>query len=328
VTAVAAGRVPAVEAHELTKSYPAAAGRGERGARGRRRERPTRVVLDRLDLRVDAGQIVALLGPNGAGKTTAVSILSTLVRPTSGRATVHGHDVVREADAVRRLIGVTGQFSAVDGLLTGRENLLLMTDLQRVDRATAVRRTDELLDRFDLVDAADSIPTTWSGGMRRKLDVAMTLVVPPRLLFLDEPTTGLDPRARRTVWEAVRAMVRAGTTVLLTTQYLEEADQLADRVVVLDSGRVVADDTPDALKRRVPGGHVRLSLSDGTERRVATDGSVAALRDLLNGLHTDGVAVSDVTVHRPDLDDVFLALTGRGAAEHTRPDLAAEELAS
>jgi ABC-2 type transport system ATP-binding protein len=303
------GDTPAVETIALTKAYPAPPAPDEKRRRGATAKE--KVVLDALDLRVDRGQVVALLGPNGAGKTTTVALLSTLIRPTSGRARVFGHDVVEDAAAVRRTIGVTGQFSAVDGLLSGRENLRLMADLQRLDTATATRRVDELLEQFDLVDAADALPSTWSGGMRRRLDLAMTLVVPPRLLFLDEPTTGLDPRGRRAVWAAVRALVDQGTTVLLTTQYLEEADHLADRVVVLDHGRVVADDSPQRLKQLVPGGHVQVSLADGTQRRVPTDGSVAALRELLGGLDADGVDVADITLHQPDLDDVFLALTGQ-----------------
>jgi ABC-2 type transport system ATP-binding protein len=289
-------------------------------------------VLDAVDLQVGQGQVVALLGPNGAGKTTMVNILSTLIRPTAGTARVMGHDVVREADAVRRLIGVTGQFSAVDDLLTGRENLTLMADLHHLPRAEGRSRLAELLETFELVESADRVPSTYSGGMRRRLDLAMTLIGRPTVIFLDEPTTGLDPRSRRTVWQIVRDHLRQGVTVLLTTQYLHEADELADRVVVLDAGRVVAEGTPDALKRQVPGGHVRVTFDSDeplvaaasalggradTEHRALTipvDGSVASLRAALDRLIPHESAVTDVRVHRPDLDDVFLALTGHAAA--------------
>jgi ABC-2 type transport system ATP-binding protein len=287
-------------------------------------------VLDIENLRVTQGEAVALLGPNGAGKTTMVNILATLIKPTSGTGRVLGHDVVHEADAVRRLIGVTGQFSAVDDLLTGRENLALMADLHHLPRAEGVSRTDELLETFELVEAADRVPPTYSGGMRRRLDLAMTLIGRPRVIFLDEPTTGLDPRSRRAVWEIVRGHLRQGVTILLTTQYLHEADELADRVVVLDSGRIVADGSPDALKRQVPGGHVRITFDTDEhlaaasalgsqadpEHRALTipiDGSVASLRGALDRLTPHESAVTDITVHRPDLDDVFLALTGHAA---------------
>ena len=291
-------------------------------------------VLDIENLQVGQGEAVALLGPNGAGKTTMVNILSTLITPTAGTGRVLGHDVVHEADAVRRLIGVTGQFSAVDDLLTGRENLALMADLHHLPRPLGRSRTDELLETFELVEAADRVPTTYSGGMRRRLDLAMTLIGRPKVIFLDEPTTGLDPRSRRTVWEIVRGHLREGVTILLTTQYLPEADELADRVVVLDAGRIVADGTPEALKRQVPGGHVRVTFDTDeglaaasalgsradSEHRALTipiDGSVASLRGALDRLGAHESAVTDVTVHRPDLDDVFLALTGHAAASST-----------
>jgi ABC-2 type transport system ATP-binding protein len=287
-------------------------------------------VLDIANLQVNRGEAVALLGPNGAGKTTLVNILSTLIKPTGGTGRVLGHDVVHEADAVRRLIGVTGQFSAVDDLLTGRENLALMAALHHLPRALGRSRTDDLLDTFELVEAADRLPVTYSGGMRRRLDLAMTLIGRPEVIFLDEPTTGLDPRSRRTVWEIVRGHLREGVTILLTTQYLHEADELADRVVVLDAGRIVADGTPDALKRQVPGGHVRVTFDTDehlaaasalgsqadTEHRALTipiDGSVASLRGALDRMGAHESTVTDITVHRPDLDDVFLALTGHAS---------------
>jgi ABC-2 type transport system ATP-binding protein len=264
-----------------------------------------------------------------------VNILSTLIQPTAGTGRVLGHDVVQEAGAVRGLIGVTGQFSAVDDLLTGRENLALMAALHHLPRAQGRSRAAELLETFELVEAADRAPTTYSGGMRRRLDLAMTLMGRPKVIFLDEPTTGLDPRSRRTVWEIVRGHLREGVTILLTTQYLHEADELADRVVVLDSGRVVADGTPDALKRQVPGGHVRVTFDsdeglaaaaaalgrppDSEHRAVSIpiDGSVASLRGALDLLTPFEAAVADITVHRPDLDDVFLALTGHSPAPST-----------
>ncbi|MFF1529185.1 ABC transporter ATP-binding protein [Cellulomonas sp. NPDC058312] len=216
--------------------------------RGLRKSYGDQLVLDGVDLAVRAGTVTALLGPNGAGKTTTVGILSTLLRPDGGTARVAGHDVVADPQAVRAAIGVTGQLSAVDDLLTGVENLRLMTQLHHLGRAAGRERTDALLARFDLTDAARKPVSTWSGGMRRKLDLAMTLVGSPAVVFLDEPTTGLDPRSRRTLWDEVRALVAAGTTILLTTQYLDEADHLADRVAVLDGGRVVAEGTPAELK--------------------------------------------------------------------------------
>src|SRR5579872_7161301 len=223
------------------------------------------VVLDSIDLDVAEGTIFALLGPNGAGKTTMIQILSTLISPDGGEVRVAGHDLVREPDAVRAAIGVTGQFSAVDALLTGEENLLLMADLYHLGRAQGRKRAAALLDRFDLADAARQRPATYSGGMRRRLDLAMTLVGDPRIIFLDEPTTGLDPRSRHTMWQIIRDLVAGGVTILLTTQYLEEADQLADRIALLDHGKLVAEGTPDELKRRIPGGHIRLQFADVRE---------------------------------------------------------------
>jgi ABC-2 type transport system ATP-binding protein len=291
------------------------------------------VVLDGVDLRIGEGEVFALLGPNGAGKTTTVRILSTLLPADAGTATVLGHDVRREADAVRAVIGVTGQFSAVDALLTGEENLLLMGRLLHLRPAERRARAAELLERFDLAEAARRTPATYSGGMTRRLDLAMTLMGRPRLIFLDEPTTGLDPRSRHTVWQIVRGLVADGVTVLLTTQYLEEADQLADRVAVLDRGHVVAEGTPEELKRRIPGAHIRLRFADtasldaaaralreGTRDdaelalRVPHDGGTRSLRDVLARLG-DGAAVADLSIHTPDLDDVFFALTGHPSKE-------------
>ncbi|GLI03875.1 ATP-binding cassette domain-containing protein [Phytohabitans aurantiacus] len=297
---------------------------------GLRRSYGDKVVLDGVDLDVDEGTIFALLGPNGVGKTTMVQILSTLIQPDAGELRVGGHDVVREPDAVRRAIGVTGQFSAVDGLLTGEENLAMMADLCHLDRVAARSRIELLLTDFDLVDAARKPVATYSGGMRRRLDLAMTLVGDPRIIFLDEPTTGLDPRSRRTMWHIIRDLVAGGVTIFLTTQYLEEADQLADRVAVLDHGTLVAQGTPAELKRLVPGGHVRLKLRDADEFeyavrvldppvrdpealavQVPSDGSVRSLRALLDRLDQSSIEVDELSVHLPDLDDVFLALTSR-----------------
>jgi ABC-2 type transport system ATP-binding protein len=290
------------------------------------------VVLEGLDLTVEQGSVFALLGPNGAGKTTMVRILSTLLEADHGTIRVAGHDVVREADAVRAAIGVTGQFSAIDDLLTGRENLALMADLHHLPRAPARERIDQLLERFDLVDAADRIAMTYSGGMRRRLDLAMTLIGAPEVIFLDEPTTGLDPRSRRTVWEIVGSLAGDGTTVFLTTQYLEEADRLADRVAILDKGRLVAEGTAQELKQRIPGGRIDVQFADtgaqlaaadalgipvahqgSPSLQIPTDGNVATLRRVLRDLDGAGVDVVDLAVHTPDLDDVFFALTGRGA---------------
>ncbi|OKJ91474.1 ATP-binding cassette domain-containing protein [Amycolatopsis sp. CB00013] len=298
-------------------------------ATGLRKSYGDKVVLDGIDLHVPSGTVFSLLGPNGAGKTTTVNILSTLVTPDAGGATIAGADLATDPDGVRAAIGLTGQFSAVDNLLTGEENLFLMADLHHLPRREGRKRAAELLERFELTDAAKKTPSTFSGGMRRKLDLAMTLIGDPKVIFLDEPTTGLDPRSRRTMWQIIRDLVDGGVTIFLTTQYLEEADQLADRVAVLDGGRIVALGTPDELKRRVPGGHMQLkfpdavSLRDATRvlrvstsddealaLRVPTDGTVAALRAVLDRLDDEAVAVDSLTVHTPDLDDVFLSLTG------------------
>jgi ABC-2 type transport system ATP-binding protein len=296
-------------------------------ASGLRKAYGDHVVLDGVDLAVAEGSIYALLGPNGAGKTTIVAILSTLLSADGGALRVAGYDPAREPDPVRSAIGVTGQFSAVDNLLTGRENLILMGDLNHLGRVEARRRADELLERFDLVEAARRPASTYSGGMRRRLDLAMTLVGDPRIIFLDEPTTGLDPRSRHTMWAIIRELVAGGVTVFLTTQYLDEADQLADRIAVLDRGLIVAEGTPDELKWLVGGGHIRLEFSDPLQveaaaralgadpgedltLQVPSDGSMDSLRDVLDRL--DGVTVERLSVHTPDLDDVFLALTGSG----------------
>jgi ABC-2 type transport system ATP-binding protein len=298
-------------------------------ATGLRRSFGDHVVLDGIDLDVPRGSVFSLLGANGAGKTTTVKILSTLIRADGGTARIAGHDLTAEPDAVRAAIGVTGQFSAVDNLLTGSENLALMADLHHLGRAAGRRRVAELLDQFDLVDAAKKPAATYSGGMRRRLDLAMTLVGTPQVIFLDEPTIGLDPRSRRGMWQIVRELVAGGVTVLLTTQYLEEADELADRVAVLDHGKIVAEGTADELKRRIPGGHILLRFagvrdlesaaravrqasrdSDALALRVPHDGSLRELKALLDRLDDNAVAVDSLSMHTPDLDDVFLALTG------------------
>jgi ABC-2 type transport system ATP-binding protein len=299
-------------------------------ATGLRKSFGDQVVLDGIDLDVSEGTVFALLGPNGAGKTTTVQILSTLIGADGGQVQVAGHDVARDPDPVRAAIGVTGQLTAVDNLLTGQENLLLMADLRHLGRTEGRRRAAELLDQFDLAGAARKPAVTYSGGMRRRLDLAMGLVGDPRILFLDEPTAGLDPRSRRTMWQLIRDLVADGVTVFLTTQYLEEADELADRIALLDHGRLVAEGTPDQLKRRIPGGHIRLQFPDpdGLEAAARTlgavvgdaealtldvnsDGSVKSLRALLDRLDAASIDVSELSVHTPDLDDVFLALTGQ-----------------
>jgi ABC-2 type transport system ATP-binding protein len=305
------------------QSHPAIAVTGLRKSFG------DNVVLDGIDLTVPQGTVFSLLGANGAGKTTTVKILSTLISADAGDVRVAGHDVTGEPDAVRAAIGVTGQFSAVDNLLTGHENLLLMADLHHIAKHDGRRRVGRLLEQFDLVEAAGKPVSTYSGGMRRRLDLAMTLVGSPRVIFLDEPTTGLDPRSRRGMWQIVRDLVAGGVTIFLTTQYLDEADELADRIAVLDHGRLVAEGTADELKRRIPGGHVRLRFadphgldaaasvlgevsrdSDALVLRVPSDGSLRALKTLIDRLAGLAVEVDELSVHTPDLDDVFLALTG------------------
>ena len=303
-------RQPAITATRLRKSY------GEK------------IVLGGIDLSVAEGTVFALLGPNGAGKTTTVQILSTLLGADSGEARVGGHDLASDPNLVRALIGVTGQFSAVDSLLTGQENLSLMADLRHLGKPEGRRRVAELLEQFDLVDAARKPLATYSGGMRRRLDLAMTLVGDPRIIFLDEPTTGLDPRSRHTMWQIIRDLVADGVTIFLTTQNLEEADQLADRIAVLDQGKLVAEGTADELKRLVAGGHIRLQFVDinglesaaralsGSSRdddaltlKVPSDGGVRSLRAVLDRLDAESIEVDTLSIHTPDLDDVFFALT-------------------
>ncbi|WP_439674073.1 ATP-binding cassette domain-containing protein [Embleya sp. MST-111070] len=299
---------------------------------GLRKAYGDRVVLDGIDFEVAEGSVFSMLGPNGAGKTTTVNVLATLLKADAGTVHVAGHDVLTATRQVRAAIGVTGQFAAVDELLSGRENLQLMADLKRV--RSGERVVERLLERFDLVEAADKRISTYSGGMTRKLDLAMTLVGDPRIIFLDEPTTGLDPRSRRTMWGIVRELVADGTTIFLTTQYLDEADHLSDQVVVLDQGRLVAEGTPDELKRQVPGTHVRLRFTDldeldaaarvlrgGTRDdqelllRVPSDGQSKSLRALLDRLDEYSINAQEFSVHTPDLDDVFLALTGHPSEE-------------
>ncbi|GAA3955493.1 daunorubicin resistance protein DrrA family ABC transporter ATP-binding protein [Actinomadura viridis] len=307
----------AIAAHGLRKSYRDKSG--------------DKVVLDGIDPAVPEGTTFALLGPNGAGKTTTVQILSTLIGADDGDIVVAGHDLAKNPQAVRAAIGVTGQYSAVDRFLTGQENLNLMADLHHLPRRTGRQLTVRLLERFDLVEAAGKPVSAYSGGMRRRLDLAMTLVGDPRVIFLDEPTTGLDPRSRRTMWRIIRELVAGGVTIFLTTQYLEEADQLADHIALLDHGTLIAQGTPEELKRLVPGGHVSLRFADphlvdsalralGTGSlngdgdaltlHVPSDGSVGSLRQMLARLDDQSIDVEELSVHTPDLDDVFLTLTG------------------
>ena len=304
-------------------------------ASGLRKTYRDKTVLDGIDLDVRAGTVFSLLGPNGAGKTTTVNVLTTLIKADGGTVRVAGHDVTTETKAVRAAIGVTGQFAAVDELLTGQENLQLMADLKRLGSGEAKRMVTDLLERFDLTESAQKLTSTYSGGMRRKLDLAMTLVGRPEIIFLDEPTTGLDPRSRRTMWDIIRQLVADGVTIFLTTQYLDEADRLADRIAVLDRGHLVAQGTPGELKRQIPGSHVRFRFASdlgldaaarlltGATRddeddlilRIPSDGGAKSVRALLNQLDAQSVEVEEFSVHTPDLDDVFLALTGRASAE-------------
>jgi ABC-2 type transport system ATP-binding protein len=302
--------------------------------------------LQDLNLTVSAGSVLGLLGPNGAGKTTTVRILTTLLRPDTGHAKVTGLDVVRQPAAVRQVIGLAGQAAAVDEYLTGRENLVMAGRLHHLNRSQAHRRGAELLQRFELAEAADRPVRTWSGGMRRRLDLAVSLVGHPRVLFLDEPSSGLDPRGRRQLWQAIRGLVASGTAVLLTTQYLEEADQLAGQIVVIDYGRILAHGTPDQLKAQVGGDLLQLRLvNPGTASRAAeliadlangqmqvdtgtgqvtlpiADG-VAVVPEVVRRLDAAGLALSDLALRRPTLDDVFLALTGQ-ATQPSDPSEAA-----
>jgi ABC-2 type transport system ATP-binding protein len=303
-------------------------------ATGLRKSFGDHVVLEGIDLNVPAGTVFALLGPNGAGKTTAVNILSTLIRADAGTAHIAGHDLATDPGGVRASIGVTGQFSAVDNLLTGQENLMLMADLHHLDKTDGRQRAQELLARFDLADAATKLAMTYSGGMRRRLDLAMTLVGDPRIIFLDEPTAGLDPRSRRGLWQIVRDLVADGVTIFLTTQYLEEADQLADHIAFLDGGRLVAQGSAAELKRLVPGGHIRLQFADLPALDAATrtlapakrdddelalqvpgGGDLQSLRSLLSDLDEASIDVESLSVHAPDLDDVFLTLTSQATTQ-------------
>jgi len=304
-------------------------------ALGLRKAYGDKVVLDGIDLDVPAGSVFSLLGPNGAGKTTTVNILTTLVKADGGTVRIAGHDIAAETKAVRAAIGVTGQFAAVDELLTGQENLQLMAELKRMGSGEGRRVITELLERFELAESAQKLVSTYSGGMRRKLDLAMTLVGRPEIIFLDEPTTGLDPRSRRTMWDIIRQLVADGVTIFLTTQYLDEADRLADRITLLDQGHLVAQGTPAELKRQIPGSHVRLRFAgdleldtamgllpdatrddeDNLVLRVPSDGGTKSVRALLNQLDTHSIEVEEFSVHTPDLDDVFLALTGHASTE-------------
>jgi ABC-2 type transport system ATP-binding protein len=326
---------PAIEAEGLVKHY------GKTKA------------LDGLDLTVGQRTVYGLLGPNGAGKTTAVRVLATLLRPDGGRARVDGHDVVAEAAVVRRIIGLTGQYAALDEYLTGRSNLVMIGRLSRLTTQAATRRADELLERFGLAEAATRAVKTYSGGMRRRLDLAASLIGHPSVLFLDEPTTGLDPTARALMWDIVRELVADGTTLLLTTQYLDEADQLADRIAVIDGGKVIAEGTPTELKVSVGGQRVLLTLAEAGDTAVAVkalqpfaagsivpNGSVSEhgsrllevpviatdglATEVLRALDAAGVGVSDIAVRSASLDDVFLTLTGRAAEAADEDDDKAE----
>jgi ABC-2 type transport system ATP-binding protein len=302
--------------------------------------------LDGVDLAVAEGTVLGLLGPNGAGKTTTVRILATLLKPDAGRATVAGLDVVREAQQLRTLIGLSGQYAAVDENLTGRENLWMFGRLYQLSGSTARERATELLDQFDLVDAADRVVKTYSGGMRRRLDLASALIGRPRLLFLDEPTTGLDPRSRLGMWDVIRSLVREGTTLLLTTQYLEEADELADTIAVVDHGRIIARGTADELKAQVGGERIEVIVHDRTRiddacrilgaigagsadidehtRRVTvpSEGGATRLANIIREMDDAGIAIDDIGLRRPTLDDVFLSLTGHVAEERPEEEAA------
>ena len=294
--------------------------------------------LDGVDLTVAEGTVLGLLGPNGAGKTTTVRILATLLRPDAGRATIGGADVVHDAQRIRSMIGLSGQYAAVDENLTGRENLVMFGRLYQLPGVEAKRRADDLLERFDLADAADRIVKTYSGGMRRRLDLASALTGRPRVLFLDEPTTGLDPRSRLGMWEIVRGLVRDGVTILLTTQYLEEADELADAIAVVDHGRIIARGTADELKTQVGGerievvvhdpavlsraaellsrnGDGELSIDEHTRRvTIPAHGGAQRLVQVVRELDEAAIAIDDIGLRRPTLDDVFLSLTGHAVA--------------
>lgn len=310
---------PVIEVKGLTKSF------GDVGA------------LDGIDFTVEEGTVYALLGPNGAGKTTAVRILTTLLKPDAGTATVAGFDAVHEARRLRPAIGLAGQYAAVDEILTGRENLEMVGRLYRLGKREAASRADEILDQFELTDAADRTVRTYSGGMRRRLDLGASLVGKPEVLFLDEPTTGLDPRSRRRLWEFIERLIEGGTTLLLTTQYLEEADRLADQIGVIDHGSLIAEGTADELKGQIGGDVLELQLEDAADLpaavsalssvgcdgctedpatatlRMPVEDAVGALTDAVRRMDAAGIALTDIAIHRPTLDDVFLTLTGHAA---------------
>ncbi len=293
-------------------------------------------VLQGIDLEIERGTMLALLGPNGAGKTTTVRILTTLLKPDEGSVTVNGFDVVREGEKVRSVIGLTGQYAAVDEFLTGRENLEMMGRLYHLGKKKSAQRAEELLLQFDLTEAADRASKTYSGGMRRRLDLALSLVAAPPVIFLDEPTTGLDPRSRLTMWRVIEKLMDNGATILLTTQYLEEADKLADKIAVLDRGKIIALGTADELKAKVGTERIEIVVNEKSDYRKAvsvihgeamktdekersvslsTDGSVREVKRVLDALYEAGIEIESMSVHKPTLDDVFLRLTGHEAVE-------------
>lgn len=298
--------------------------------------------LDGIDLLVPRGQVVGLLGPNGSGKTTTVRILATLLKATSGTAKVAGFDVASQANEVRKSIGLTGQYAAVDEFLTGRENLVMFGGLYHLDKKYVASRADELLEKFDLTGAAHRPAKTYSGGMRRRLDLAASLIAKPGILFLDEPTTGLDPRSRIGLWSVITELIAEGATVLLTTQYLDEADQLADDIVVIDHGKVIAHGTSSQLKDQIGGDRLEITLHnetqstsavsalativsgeasvDGTHYSAPISGGSPVLIEAVRALDSQHIGVADIGLRRPTLDDVFLALTGHGAQEDQRPE--------